>query len=217
MDLHYHGWEHHSPPFSTSSRMGGADQPSIPPVSQRPSRASSDMPRLGSLMHPFLVGHSSSARAGSSVTSSMIPPYPGSNARTRDRVQALQAYYQQQTQPSNSPTMRTPVIPSNRRSSNHRGSAQVGPVASSSDQPSSFYFFPSGSSGRNFQEAENPLSSRLAWEREHYLSVFSSNQVDREPGWGAFHQAAGGSDSALRSSGFRQWHGSDRTSSQHRS
>lgn len=218
MDLHYHGWEHHSPPFSTtSSRIGGADQPSIPPVSQRPSRATSDMSRSGSFMHPFLVGHSSSARAGSSVTSSMIPPYQGSNARTRDRVQALQAYYQQQTQPSNSPTMRAPVIPGNRRSTNHRGSSQVGPVASSSDQSGGFYFFPSGSSGRNFQEAENPLSSRYARERDH-LSAFSSNQVDRDPSvWGAFHQAAGGSESALRSSSFRQRHGSERTSSQHRS
>lgn len=147
----------------------------------------------------------------------MIPPYQGSNARTRDRVQALQAYYQQQTQPSNSPTMRAPVIPGNRRSTNHRGSSQVGPVASSSDQSGGFYFFPSGSSGRNFQEAENPLSSRYAWERDH-LSAFSSNQVDRDPSvWGAFHQAAGGSESALRSSSFRQRHGSERTSSQHRS
>ncbi|PON34483.1 43kDa postsynaptic protein [Parasponia andersonii] len=215
MDLHYHNWEHHSPPFSTGSRIGGADQPSVPPVSQRPARGSSDVPRSGSFMHPFLVGHSSSARAGSSVTS-IIPPYPGSNARARDRVQALQAYYQQQ-QPSNSPTMRTPPISSTRRSSNHRGLAQVGPVASSSDQNSGFYYFPPGSSGRNFQEAENPLSSRFhAWEREH-LPSFSSNQVDRDPGWGPFHQAAGGSDSALRSSGYRQRHGSERTSSQNRS
>ena len=147
----------------------------------------------------------------------MIPPYPGSNARTRDRVQALQAYYQQQ-QPNNLPTMRTPpVIPGTRRSSSHRGSAQ-GPVASSSDQTGAFYFFPSGSSGRSFQEPENPLASRFhSWEREH-MPTFSSNQVERDPaGWGAFHQAASGSDSALRSSGFRQRHGSERTSSQNRS
>ncbi|EOY11513.1 RING/U-box superfamily protein isoform 2 [Theobroma cacao] len=134
VDLHYHGWEHHSPPFSTSSsRIGSSDQPSIPPVSQRSSRSSTDMPRSGSFMHPFVVGHSSGARAGSSVASSLIPPYPGSNARARDRVQALQAYYQQQ-QPSTSPAIRTPIIPGSRRSSSHRSLAQVGPVASSSDQ-----------------------------------------------------------------------------------
>ncbi|XP_024927006.2 E3 ubiquitin-protein ligase IPI1 isoform X2 [Ziziphus jujuba] len=217
MDLHYHSWEHHSPPFSTNNgRIGGADQPSMPPVTQRPARASSDIPRSGSFMPPFLVGHGSSARAGSSVTSSMIPPYPGSNARARDRVQALQAYYQQQ-QPSNSPTMRTPIVSGSRRSGSHRGLAQVGPVASSSDQTGGYYFFPSGSSGRNFQEPDNPLSSRFhAWERDH-LPAFSSNQVDRDPGWGAFHQAAGGTDTTMRSSSFRQRHGSERTSSQNRS
>ncbi|CBI39509.3 unnamed protein product, partial [Vitis vinifera] len=174
MDFHYHSWEHHSPPFSTNSSRIGADQPSIPPVTQRPARANSDIPRSGSFMHPFLVGHSSGARAGSSVASSMIPPYPGSNARARDRVQALQAYYQQQ-QPSNSPAMRTPMISGTRRSGSHRGLAQVGPVASSSDQ------------------------------------------IERDSGWGAFHQAGSGSDSGIRPSSFRQRHGSDRTSSQNRS
>ncbi|KAL5539484.1 hypothetical protein UlMin_044682 [Ulmus minor] len=217
MDVHYHSWEHHSPPFSaTTSRIGVADQPSIPPVSQRPTRANSDLPRSGSFMPPFLVGHSSSARAGSSVTSSMIPPYPGSNARARDRVQALQAYYQQH-QPSNTPTIpRTPAVSTARRSSSHRGLAQVGPMASSSDQTGGFYFFPSGSSGRNYQEAENPLPGRYhAWERDH-LPAFSSNQVDRDAGWAAFHQATNGSEASLRSSGYRQRHGSDRTSSQNR-
>ncbi|KAL6323917.1 hypothetical protein AAG906_006187 [Vitis piasezkii] len=216
MDFHYHSWEHHSPPFSTNSSRIGADQPSIPPVTQRPARANSDIPRSGSFMHPFLVGHSSGARAGSSVASSMIPPYPGSNARARDRVQALQAYYQQQ-QPSNSPAMRTPMISGTRRSGSHRGLAQVGPVASSSDQSSGFYFFPSGTSGRNFQEAENPLPTRFhGWEREH-LPSFPLTQVERDSGWGAFHQAGSGSDSGIRPSSFRQRHGSDRTSSQNRS
>ncbi|BFG36902.1 hypothetical protein CerSpe_231760 [Prunus speciosa] len=218
MDLHYHSWEHHSPPpFSTTNNhIGGADQGSIPSVTQRSARPSSDLPRSGSFMHPFLVGHSSSARAGSSVTSSMIPPYPGSNARARDRVQALQAYYQQQ-QPSNSPTMRTPIIQGARRSSSQRGVAQVGPVASSSDQNGGFYFFPSASSGRNYQEAENPLPNRFhAWERDH-LPSFSMNQVDRDQGWAAVHQGGSGSDSAMRGSSFRQRHGSERTPSQNRS
>lgn len=159
---------------------------------------------------------SSSARAGSSVTSSMIPPYPGSNARARDRVQALQAYYQQQ-QPSNSPTMRTPIIQGARRSSTQRGVAQVGPVASSSDQNGGFYFFPSASSGRSYQEAENPLPNRFhAWERDHMPS-FSMNRVDRDQGWAAVHQGGSGSDSAMRGSSFRQRHGSERTPSQNRS
>ncbi|XAR52639.1 hypothetical protein NMG60_11020806 [Bertholletia excelsa] len=144
MDIHYHSWDHHSSPFPTSSsRIGGADQSSIAPVSQRGPRPNSDIPRSGSYMHPFLLNH----RAGSS----MIPPHPGSVARARDRVQALQAYFQQ---PSSSPPMRTPVISGSRRSSSHRGVTQVGPVATSSDQTSGFYFFPSASSGRNFQEAE---------------------------------------------------------------
>ncbi|KAA8545183.1 hypothetical protein F0562_019928 [Nyssa sinensis] len=216
MDLHYHSWEHHSPPFpTTSSRIGGADQPSVPSLTQRAARANSDIPRSGSFMHPFVVGHSSAARAGSSVTSSMIPPYPGSVARARDRVQALQAYFQQ---PSNSPTIRAPVISGTRRPSSQRGLGQVGPVASSSDQAGGFYFFPSaGSSSRSFQEAENSVSNRFhAWERER-LPPFTFSQVDRDPGWGPFHQAAGGSDTAIRSSSFRQRHGSERMPSQNRS
>lgn len=167
---------------------------------------------------PASYFHSSGARAGSSVASSMIPPYPGSNARARDRVQALQAYYQQQ-QPSNSPAIRTPMISGTRRSGSHRGLAQVGPVASSSDQSSGFYFFPSGTSGRSFQEAENPLPTRFhGWERDHLPSSFPHTQIEREAGWGPFHQGGSGSDSgSIRPSSFRQRHGSERTSSQNRS
>ncbi|TXG65150.1 hypothetical protein EZV62_006425 [Acer yangbiense] len=215
MDLHYHSWEQHSSPFSTSSsRMGSGEQSSIPPVTQRSGRTSSDIPRSGgSFMHPFLVGHS--PRPGSSVTSPMIPPYPGSNARARDRVQALQAYYQQQ-QPSNSPAMRTPIASGTRRSGSHRGIPQLGPMASSSDQTGGYYFFPSGTSSRNFQEAENPMSGRFhGWERDH-LPPFSLNQVDRgDSGWSAFHQAAaGGSDQSIRPGSLRRRHGQERTLSQ---
>ncbi|XP_038993979.1 E3 ubiquitin-protein ligase RFI2-like isoform X2 [Hibiscus syriacus] len=169
MDLHYHSWEHHSPPFSTSSsRIGNSDQPSNLPISQRSTRSSSDMPRPGSFMLPFVVGHSSGARAGSSVAPTLIHPYPGSNARARDRVQALQAYYQPQ-HPSTSPGIRTPIISSSRRSSSHRSHVQAGSAASSSDQ------------------------------------------VDREPSWGRFHQsAAGASDPGVRSISFRHRHGSER-------
>ena len=100
---------------------------------------------ISGVMLILVCSHSSAARAGSSVSSSMIPPYPGSVARARDRVQALQAYSQQ---PSNTPAMRTPVMSGARRSSIHRGPGQVtGQVASSSDQTGGFYFFPSGSSG----------------------------------------------------------------------
>ncbi|TYJ11685.1 hypothetical protein E1A91_A11G294000v1 [Gossypium mustelinum] len=217
MDHHYHNWEHHSPPFSTSSsRVGSSDQSSNSPVSQRSARSGSDMPRSGSFMRPYVVGHSSGARAGNSVASSLIPPYPGSNARARDRVQALQAYYQQQ-HPSTSPSIRTPVISGSRRSSSHRIHAQVGPVASSSDQVGGFHFFPSGTPVRNFQEAENPLSTRFhAWERDH-LPSFSINQVDRDSAWGAFHQSAGAPDPGIRSGSFHQRHGSERMSSHNHS
>ncbi|XP_019158637.1 PREDICTED: uncharacterized protein LOC109155394 [Ipomoea nil] len=217
VDVHYHSWDHHSSAFpTTSSRIGNADQPSIPPVPHRAARTNSDIPRQGSFVHPFLVSHGSGARAGSSVASSMIPPYPGSVARARDRVQALQAYFQQ---PSNSPGVRAPVIVGTRRSSNHRGMAQVSPMASSSDQAGGFYFYPSASSGRAFQEAENPMSNRFPiWEREHMAAASSLNQVDRDPIWGSFHHGAGGSDPGIRFSSFRQrQHGSERMPSQHRS
>ncbi|XP_039029244.1 E3 ubiquitin-protein ligase RFI2-like [Hibiscus syriacus] len=217
VDLHYHNWEDYSSPFSTfSDRIGSSDQPSNPPVSHRSARSSFDMPRSGSFMLPFVVGHSSGARAGSSVASSLIPPYPSSNARARDRVQALQAYYQPQ-HPSTSPPVRTPIISGSRRSSNHRVQAQVGPVVSSSDQMGGFYFVPPGTSAHNFLDTENPHSTRFhAWERDH-LPSFSINQVDRDSGWGAFHQFAASSDPSIRSGIFCQRHGSERTSSHNHS
>ncbi|PKI51497.1 hypothetical protein CRG98_028057, partial [Punica granatum] len=224
MDHHFHSWDHHSPPFSASSgRVGGAaDQASGPPTVSRSSRSNADLPRSGSFMHPFLVGqsHSSGTRSGSSVASTLIPPYPGSNARSRDRVQALQAYYQQQ-QPNGGPAIHSHTVPGTRRSSSHRGMAHVGSVAaSSSEQSSGLYFIPtSSSSGRNFQEPEIPASVRFhAWERDHLPSM-SLSQVDRDhPGWAVFHPPApGGSDPSLRTSSFRQRHGSERTPSHNRS
>ncbi|XP_038878885.1 E3 ubiquitin-protein ligase RFI2 [Benincasa hispida] len=212
VDLHYQNWEHHSPPFSTTNnRVPGADQPSVASVAQRSAtRVGSELPRTGSVLHPFLVGHSSGARVGSSVASSMIPPYPGSNARARDRVQALQAYYQQQ--PSTTGTIRTPAISGGRRSSSHRGLSQA-PMASSSEQPSGFYFYSSASAGRSFQP-ENAVPNRFhAWERDH-LPSFGLSQIERDPGWGEIHQGASVSDPSIRSSSFRQRHGSERTSSQ---
>ncbi|KAF8394585.1 hypothetical protein HHK36_020799 [Tetracentron sinense] len=215
MDLHYHSWDHHSPPFSpSSSRIGGADQTLVPSATLRPTRGDSDgIPRSGPFMHPYLLGHGSGPRAGSSA----VPPYPGSNARAHDRVQGLHAYHQQQ-QPSNLPGIRAPIFSGVRRSSGPRGLAQVGPVASSSDHNGGFYVFPSsGSSGRNLQESENPLRSHFyAWERDRF-APFPLIPVDRESSWGPFHQAAGGSDSGSRSSNFWQRQGSERTSSQSRS
>ena len=156
--------------------------------------------------------YSSAARAGSSVASSMIPPYPGSNARARDRVQALQAYYQPQ-QPANPATMRTPIPSGSRRSGSHSGSAQLAPVATSPDHQSGFFFVPSSSSGHSFQE-ENHLPSRFhAWERDHLPSL---SHVDRDSGWRAYHQAVSRSDPGIRSSSFRLRHGSERMPWQNR-
>ncbi|CAN4111066.1 unnamed protein product [Withania somnifera] len=215
MDVHYHSWDHHSSSFPmANSRVGSADQSSGPSVTRRVARTNADIARPGSFVPPFLVGHSSAARGGNSVASPIIPPDPGSVARARDRVQALQAYFQQ---PSNSPAGRTPVMSATRRSSNHRGLAQVGPAALSSDQAGGFYFYPSGSSGRNFQEAENPVSNRYhAWEREH-LPAFPLSQVERDPIWGPFHHTGVGSDTGSRSGSFRPRHGSERMPSQNRS
>ncbi|KAK6143903.1 hypothetical protein DH2020_024251 [Rehmannia glutinosa] len=203
MDLHYHNWDHSSP-FATNNRIGGADQPLISSVAQRTSRNSSDIPRNG--MHPFVLGHSSASRAPTSITSSVLPPYPGGTvARPRDRPSSLQSYFQQST---TNPSARAPPISTGRRSNSHRGLAQVAPIASSSDQSGGFYFFSSNSSGRTFQEAENPhhRDHFHHWEREHQPS---------ESIWGPFPPPAAGSESGIRN--FRQRHGSERMPSQNRS
>ncbi|MED6120163.1 hypothetical protein PIB30_018370 [Stylosanthes scabra] len=215
MDLHYQSWEHHSPHFSSvSSRLGAADQSSVSPGSQRAARGSSEVPRPASFMHPIVVSHSSGARAGTSVASSMIPPYPGSNARAQDRVQALQAYYQP-PQPSNSTSMRTPNASGTRRSSSHSGSAQLTQVASSPDPSGGFLLFPPGSSGHNFPEEVHMSSRFQPWERDHSPSL-SLNHVDRESSWRAYHQAASGPESSIRSNSFRLRQGSERMPSQNR-
>ncbi|KAG8487738.1 hypothetical protein CXB51_018126 [Gossypium anomalum] len=195
MNLHYQSWEHRFPPFFTfDHQIGGSSQPSIPPVSQKFARNSSDMPRSGTFMHPFVAGNSSGTRTSSAVASSFIPPYPGSNARAHDRVQALQAYYQHH-HPSTLPALWTPIVSGSRRLGNYRSHGTLG--------------------GRNFQEPENPMSSQFhAWERDH-LSSFSLSQVERDPGWGAFYEAAtSGSDPGCS---FRQRLGSERPPLQSRS
>ncbi|KAL2469144.1 RING/U-box superfamily protein [Forsythia ovata] len=200
--------------FNLNSHWSGPsilNQPSNHSVTQRTARTNSDMPRPGSFMHPFLVSHSSASRAPSSVTSSVTPPYSGSVTRgLRDRVQSLRGYYHQ---PSSNPMARTPLASLGQRSNGHRGLAQVAPVVSTSDQSSGFYFFSSGSSGRTFPEGELPIPNRYSpWEREHLPSF----QVDRESIWGPFYPTASGTDTGIRSSSYRQRHGSERVLSQNR-
>ncbi|KAF2609931.1 hypothetical protein F2Q70_00009634 [Brassica cretica] len=194
---HYHGWEYHSSPptppqhFSPSGpHVGSPTHPTPPPASARTSRANgSDVirPRMPQFMRPSYHAHSSSGRAGSSVASvPRTPPFPGSNVRTRDRTQALQAYYQQSTaqqhQPDSPIVSRGPVFPSGRRPSRESAS-------SSSDQVGG------GSGFLRFN----------IWEREPYMQpqqAYQVNQMDaREPsiwassfneGGGSFHQRHGG-------------------------
>ncbi|KAG9150661.1 hypothetical protein Leryth_008126 [Lithospermum erythrorhizon] len=216
VDVHRSSRENRFYPFPAgNSGVWSADIPYTPSVNQRSAGTTTEIPRSGSFVPPFLVGHSSAARPGSSVASSMIPPYPGSVARARDRVQALQAYFQQ---PSTSSAVRAPVVAGTRRSTGHRGVSQIGPVPSSNDQNGGFYFFQPGPSGRTFPEVENPIPNPYhAWEPDHIAS-FSMNQADRDSGWGTFHQAAGAgaSDTGVRSTSFRQRHGSERMPSQNR-
>lgn len=131
----------------------------------------------------------------------MIPPYPGSNARARDRVQALQAYYQ----PHTSTAIRTPVASSTRRSNSYSG---LPPMLSSPNQSARYVYIPN-SRGPNFQE-ETHLPNRFqARERDHLPSL-ALNHVGRESSWRASHQTANVSDPNIRSSNFRLRHESER-------
>ncbi|KAL1549575.1 E3 ubiquitin-protein ligase IPI1-like [Salvia divinorum] len=210
MDMHYQNWDHSSQ-FAPSNRIDGADQPLITPMTQRTMRNSSDIPRAG--MHPsFMLGHSSASRAPSSGTFSVLTPYPGTVARTRDHP-SRQAYFQQS---SSNPSAHNPVLLTGRRSSSHRSSAHAAPVVSASDQSGGFYFF-SSSSGRNFHEMENPHHDHFhGWEREQQPS-FPSSQVDRDSIWGTFQPPAPAAETRIRPSGFRQRHRSERFPSQNRS
>ncbi|KAL6514787.1 hypothetical protein OROGR_020366 [Orobanche gracilis] len=217
MDINYHNWDHSSP-FGTTNRVSGADQHLIPSVAQRTTRNSSNIPRGGT--HPFIAGHRSTRRAPSSITSSVLPTYPGTAPRTRDISPSLQTYFQHSS--NNSRVARAaPVISTGRRSSSsHRALAQVAPIStSSSDQSSGFYLFSSSdSSGRTFQEAENPHHDLFhhPWGRDQHQPSFLSGQVDHESIWGPFRSTSAGSDGGIRSVNFRQRHGSERMSSQNR-
>ncbi|KAG2245680.1 hypothetical protein Bca4012_091399 [Brassica carinata] len=203
VDPHFHGWDYHSPPppppqhFSAASgaHVGSPTHPTPPPAAARTSRANgSDVirPRPPHFMRPSYHAHSSSGRAGSSVASiPRSPPFPGSNVRTRDRMQALQAYHQQSSAQSHQPdspiVSHGPVFSSGRRPS--RASLMGGSTSSSSDQ--------AGGSG---------FIRFNIWEREPYMQLqpaYPVNQTDREPpslwtfneGSGSLHQrhGAGGS------------------------
>lgn len=138
----------------------------------------------------------------------MLPPYPRIVARPCDRVPSLQAYFPQSTNP---PMAQTPLVSTGRRSNSRRGLAQVVPLTSFSDQSSGFYLFSSNSSGRTFQEPENTRQDQFhAWDGD-YQPSFTLNPVDRDSMWGTFHPPAGGSETGMRSSGFRHRQGSERT------
>ncbi|XP_051144869.1 E3 ubiquitin-protein ligase RFI2 [Andrographis paniculata] len=210
VDAHYHSW-YQSSPFATTNRVNAAEQ-SMPPMTQRPTRNNSDITRPG--IHPFILGHSSSGRAPSSVTSSVLPRYPGTASRPHDR--SLQPHFQQSTV---NPTARSTGLSSRRRSSNLRGLAQVIPAAAASpDQPSGFHFISSGgTTGRAFQEPENPLHEHYtAWDWDHQPSSYPINQViDRDPIWGPI-QPPPVTDTGIRLGSLRQRHGADRAPSQNR-
>lgn len=155
--------------------------------------------------HWFFFFHfsRSGSRVGSSVISSMVPPYPGNSRAHSHASHGLHVYHQ-----SNSSGVRAP-IPSSIRRLGTRGLAPVGPTSSSSDH-SSLYVFPP--SGRSHQDVEGSGGNRfVAWERD-CLTPFPLVAVDREAGWwGPF---ASGSDAGSRTGGIWHRHGSDRPSSQ---
>lgn len=159
------------------------------------------------LFNTDICSDSSGSRAPSSVTAS-VPPYPGIVARPREHAPSLQAYIPQS---NNTPMARTPLASTGRRSSSRRGLAQVVPLNSSSDRSSGFYLFSSNSSGRTFQEPENARQDQFhPWDRDYQPSL-PLNLVDRDSMWGLFYPPTGGSETGMRSSGFRHRHGSERT------
>ncbi|XP_076941421.1 E3 ubiquitin-protein ligase IPI1-like isoform X2 [Bidens hawaiensis] len=194
MDVRYHATVF--PP--SHNRVGGLDQPSMPPVMPpRPVRNNADVTISGSYVHPFLLGQSSvAARAPSSIGSSLIPPHPGSAARARERAQALQAYFQH-----------PPSLPGLRTTGSWRSSirAQTGQPGPSSDhiRGGGIYYLPtSGSTTRTgFQEPESSMPGPFhhTWERDPHPVQ----------GWG-FYQGGGGGSGAI----FRVRHGSERSPSQ---
>ncbi|KAA8543100.1 hypothetical protein F0562_021405 [Nyssa sinensis] len=201
IDTPYQSWGHDAPPFpANSSHISGADQGSVPPTTSRSTWVESDAAtRSGSSVHPFLHGHGSAPRGGSSFFPSIV--HPGSNSWSHERIRVSHAMHHQQQ-----PGMPSPMIHGVRRFNGPRGLPSVVPVTSQPDPRGGFFVFPSsGSSGRNLHDTENPLLYRFhPWERDH-ISHFPVVSFDRELGWGLFHHATSGPDSNNRSSRHWQW------------
>ncbi|KAL5791822.1 hypothetical protein ACOSP7_000416 [Xanthoceras sorbifolium] len=203
INIQYHNWGHHSPPFSVpSSHINGADPASVPPAALRSSHGESDAITMSrSFPHPFVFDHGSGPGAGNSFVSSVGPRHPGSSALTQERIQVTHAFHQQPS--GNSPGLPAPLVTGVRR---FDGPRSLLPGPPQHDQNGGFYIFPPSSSGQNLHEAENPLSSRFrVWERER-LSRFP--HVARDSSWGPFHQTSGSSDSGNRSASFWPRHSS---------
>lgn len=190
-----------------SSHINGADSGSNPPVTLRSNRGEADsITRSGTFAHPFIVGHGSGPRAGSSFVPSMVPHHPGSNIRSHERIQLPHVIHHSQ-QPSPSPGMHSLIIPGVRRYNGPRGLPPVMPAPSHSDSSGFFVFPPPSSTSRNLHEAENhlPVHHTHVWERD-FVSRFPTS-YDRDSTWGSHNQASGGGlDSGNRPGNFWQRH-----------
>ncbi|XP_017254653.1 E3 ubiquitin-protein ligase IPI1 isoform X1 [Daucus carota subsp. sativus] len=183
----------------TSSHIDGPDQPFFPSMTQSVARDNISMPRLGSFVHPSAVDHGTDGRAGISVATSMRTPYPDSAARSRERMLALQAYYQHP--PVISQGVHTPLLPPTRESNGQMNMTQVEPGAASSEQASGF---PSTSlAGRNHSETQNSMPNPChAWEREQSTSLPSSGN-EREPIRVPSHELLGAPNAGVRPANIR--------------
>uniref|UniRef100_A0A1D1XRC5 E3 ubiquitin-protein ligase RFWD3 n=1 Tax=Anthurium amnicola TaxID=1678845 RepID=A0A1D1XRC5_9ARAE len=205
IDIHYHSWEPHSPPYSNpNSRISGTEQASVPSATMRSTMLDSDGHlRPGSFLHPFVIGHGSPSRAGASAVS-VGPPYHGS--RGQARVQELHGAYQHH----NTTGSQSPIVSGIRRSG---GMRSLAPTPTVSDHARFYLFPPAASSGRGPQEAETTGGNRFyAWERDQF-APFPLMQVERDSSWWSpFPTAAGSSDSGSRAAMWHR-HGSERSSS----
>ncbi|XP_041018430.1 E3 ubiquitin-protein ligase RFI2 isoform X1 [Juglans microcarpa x Juglans regia] len=205
--IQYHGWGHHSLPFSQfGSHINGADPASVPPVIRVSTHSDSD-PITRSRFHsyPLLYAHGSSPRAGNSFVSTGVPHYPGSNAQTHEVIHISHAFHLQQ-RPSNSPGIPSPSTPVVRRIEGPGVLPLIVPAPIQPDRSGSFHIVPQPPSVPNFHEVENLLPNRYdTWEREH-LSHFPPLVSDRDSVWGSSHQTAADSDSVSRSSGVWRSH-----------
>ncbi|KAM7276962.1 hypothetical protein ACFE04_018828 [Oxalis oulophora] len=183
INIQYQSWGRHSPPFSLpGGHVSGADPGTVLPQTLRPNHVEPDaatQPRPFS--HPLVFNHGSIARVGTSFISSAVPRHPGSSAQTHERIQM----FHHQPQPSNTPGMPSPMVPSIRRFEGPRGLPAGVPAASQPDQNGGFFVLPPN-------EAPNPF---LQWERQRLPRI-----IQREAASGSFHQSSSGSETGNRSS-----------------